>query len=356
MTSTATPDSADRPDSQPIPEVVDLDVVRNQPAPVGDSRSEALWASRRDEVTRDRLAAHEAFERQIEWAQQNHARRLSVIDDRERALLELARPIRRARPHHRPRRRRGVPPRRPTLRLGLRPHPLRRAVRGPSPRARTPALLRLLVARLGPLRSRPQTWTRDVAPADAKGARSRRPTRCRADRAPPHVDMSTRIPWPRGPRRPSSCPMRPVDQRRWDRNYAEYRRYVAERGHGMIPKNHVTSSGLALGKWAANQRDLWQTGRLLPDRLNTLLGDDSWPFSPREQAWLSKYALLCNFVATHGRGPYQSESHEGVRLGVWVRTQRRAYREGRMDATRRALLQGVPGWVWNAAAPPRAQR
>lgn len=151
--------------------------------------------------------------------------------------------------------------------------------------------------------------------------------------------------------------MRPVDQGRWDRNYAEYRRFVVKHGHGLVPKNYVTRSGFALGKWASNQRDLWLAGRLLPNRLEVLTADKSWPWSLRERAWLAKYALLREFIDVHGRGPYQSESYKGVRVGVWVRTQRRAHREGRMGNNRMMLLMAAPGWVWDATpAKPTRRR
>jgi hypothetical protein len=142
--------------------------------------------------------------------------------------------------------------------------------------------------------------------------------------------------------------MRPIDQPRWDRAYAEYRDFVAAHGHGSVPKNYISPSGTALGKWATNQRDLWLAGRLLPNRLKILLYDRSWPWSPREYAWLTNHDLLQEFISMRGRAPYQSESYKGVRLGVWVRTQRRAHKEGRMSAQRTNILDATPGWLWKA--------
>lgn len=142
--------------------------------------------------------------------------------------------------------------------------------------------------------------------------------------------------------------MRPLDQPRWDRAYAEFRAFVAAYGHGTIPKNYVSDSGLALGKWVTNQRDLASKDRLLASRLQVLDSDPSWIWSTRSSGWTTAYRLLSDFVATHGRLPYQSESYQGVALGVWVRTQRRAYREGRMTPERSSLLAATPGWLWVA--------
>lgn len=84
-TTTATPDPAD--DEPTTSDVLDLDTLRQQPAPAGDPRSENLWARRRDEINRDRIAAHEAYRRQIAAAQHNDTIRQTAIDNRERALL-----------------------------------------------------------------------------------------------------------------------------------------------------------------------------------------------------------------------------------------------------------------------------
>jgi len=148
---------------------------------------------------------------------------------------------------------------------------------------------------------------------------------------------------------------RPVDQPRWDRAYAEYREFVGEIGHGSVPKNYVTQSGISLGKWATNQRDLWLAGRLLPNRLKILLDDRSWPWSPRERAWLTTHDLLLEFISIHGRQPYQGEFHQGAYLGTWVRTQRRAHKAGRMSAQRTSILEATPGWLWDATPVKKKQ-
>lgn len=80
--------SASESTGLPTPsEAVDLDVLRNQPAPAGDPRSEALLARRREQIVRDRMDAHRALQREVEAAQRNDRRRVAAIDERERALL-----------------------------------------------------------------------------------------------------------------------------------------------------------------------------------------------------------------------------------------------------------------------------
>ena len=141
--------------------------------------------------------------------------------------------------------------------------------------------------------------------------------------------------------------MRPIDTSRWQQGYSAYRHFVEVNGHGAVPKGHVAEDDFALGKWVANQRSLAAASRLLPARRDVLDADEAWTWTARDDAWLAGYACLRDFVGIHHRMPRQTESHEGLRLGIWVRTQRRAYAEGRLTIERATLLAGVPGWVWN---------
>jgi excisionase family DNA binding protein len=65
------------------------------------------------------------------------------------------------------------------------------------------------------------------------------------------------------------------------------------------------------------------------------------------QSWESRYAKLLSFVSRtgHARVP-ERHAEEGVRLGEWVRTQRRLHRRGRLPRERSRQLEALPGWRW----------
>lgn len=78
------------PDHQPTaPEmaVPDLEVLRAQLAPVGDARSEELWAHRQTQILKQRIAAYEVRDQAIRIATGSLCRRLMSIDEEERDLL-----------------------------------------------------------------------------------------------------------------------------------------------------------------------------------------------------------------------------------------------------------------------------
>ena len=77
------------------------------------------------------------------------------------------------------------------------------------------------------------------------------------------------------------------------------------------------------------------------NRLGELLTDDN--------AWLAKLDLLRQFIEEHGRLPRWNAEYQGVKLGTWVNTQRKAKKgQGRcaMTPEREAALEAIPGWSW----------
>ena len=76
-----------------------------------------------------------------------------------------------------------------------------------------------------------------------------------------------------------------------------------------------------------------------------------WVWAERTAApvtpWPDQLALLVAFVAEHGRLPRTKESYRGVKIGVWINTQRA--NRSKLSPERVAALEAVPGWVWAAA-------
>ena len=65
--------------------------------------------------------------------------------------------------------------------------------------------------------------------------------------------------------------------------------------------------------------------------------------------------MLCRlkaFQQSKGRFPrHQEVDADGVRIGLWVKTQRRSYHVGKLSAECIAALERVPGWAWRVAQP-----
>jgi hypothetical protein len=66
------------------------------------------------------------------------------------------------------------------------------------------------------------------------------------------------------------------------------------------------------------------------------------------------FALLERFVAREGHARVLNSHVEGrKKLGIWVSTQRHAYKQGRLSEGRIARLEAVPGWSWDARQRPK---
>jgi hypothetical protein len=134
----------------------------------------------------------------------------------------------------------------------------------------------------------------------------------------------------------------------WEEGYSSLERFVAREGTAIVPVTHV-EEGYALGQWVGNQRRAFRDGRLSAERTARLQALPGWDWNPLDASWEEGFSCLERFVDRegHARVP-QRHSEDGYRLGAWVSSQRTASREGRLSAERRARLEALQGWKWDA--------
>lgn len=124
------------------------------------------------------------------------------------------------------------------------------------------------------------------------------------------------------------------------------------------PHEHRDDAGRPLGAWVTAVRRRHYTGRLHPALALELdlLGRGHYRWKPLvwetgETGWRLGYLALRQFVDREqtARVPYgHTEAlpdHE-LNLSRWCVVQRQEHRLGRMDPTRVAALQQIPGWCW----------
>jgi hypothetical protein len=134
----------------------------------------------------------------------------------------------------------------------------------------------------------------------------------------------------------------------WRKGFAALEQFVEREGHARVPDAH-TEDGYRLGQWVGVQRQAYDKKRLDPQRRTHLESLPGWIWDVKEVAWEEGFAHLVRFVERegHGRVP-QATRDEGYSLGRWVAKQRRAYRNGTLDPERRARLEALSGWTWEA--------
>ena len=107
--------------------------------------------------------------------------------------------------------------------------------------------------------------------------------------------------------------------------------------NGMLPPKSTPG----LGAWVGKQRTRRAT--MTTERKARLDALSWWVWSVRDDAWSTKFDELVAFYAANGRLPPYSTPGG---LGSWVNVQRA--RRATMSAERKARLEALGWWVWDA--------
>ena len=121
----------------------------------------------------------------------------------------------------------------------------------------------------------------------------------------------------------------------WDERFGELTKYKAEHGHCNVPQKQGH-----LGRWVANQRTGHKMGKLSEERVRKLedLGI-VWNPTP---SWDERLDELTKYKAKHGHcNVPQSQGS----LGIWVQSQRAAYKKGKLSEERVQKLEDL-GFCW----------
>merc|ERR1719162_1967277 len=131
----------------------------------------------------------------------------------------------------------------------------------------------------------------------------------------------------------------------WERSHGLLLAFKAREGHCDVPRKHE-EQGDKLGVWLSNQRTAYKRGTLEARRVAALeVAGVVW--DAQEAAWERSRGLLLAFKAREGHCdvPHKHEE-QGDKLGVWLGTQREAYKGGTLEARRVAALEAA-GVVWD---------
>jgi superfamily II DNA or RNA helicase len=132
----------------------------------------------------------------------------------------------------------------------------------------------------------------------------------------------------------------------WQLAYERLLRYVEEHQNA---RPHTTSKvdGFGLGYWVNVQRKFYKKGFLEPKRQQLLEAVPGWTWVAQGEAWENAFNLLQEFVRSEGHAKVPPRGViDGIHLGRWIENQRKYYRRGTLDPSRRERLETVPGWTW----------
>lgn len=115
-------------------------------------------------------------------------------------------------------------------------------------------------------------------------------------------------------------------EEQWNKAYEEAEKFYNENGHLIIPVKGTLSNGINLGIWISTQRCEYKQSKLSSIKINKL-NQIGMCWSTYDYHWKEKYYLLCDYYKVFGHINLKcNEQYCGVKLGMWLSTQRQAYR------------------------------
>ncbi|UCA51106.1 Helicase associated domain protein [Streptomyces sp. WA6-1-16] len=145
----------------------------------------------------------------------------------------------------------------------------------------------------------------------------------------------------------------------WRRGLAAALAYRSDHGDLAVPYEYRTADGFALGVWIARQRSAHTRGELSEERVGQL-EELGMIWSHAEVAFAEGLSAARGWAQEHGHLLAPADAMwEGYAVGVWLKNQRAAARQGKsgqgvsgLSAARRRALEDIdPSWCpsWSVA-------
>ena len=126
----------------------------------------------------------------------------------------------------------------------------------------------------------------------------------------------------------------------WENGFIEAKNYSEEYGNLSVPKNYRTTTDFPLGIWIQRQRSLYKNNKISEDRIKRLTNVGmNW----NPDNWESRFNLVKQYYEEHGNiNISQKEVIQGIWLGKWIVSQKKAMQEGKLTHEQVEMLKKLP--------------
>lgn len=126
----------------------------------------------------------------------------------------------------------------------------------------------------------------------------------------------------------------------WENGFIEAKNYSKEYGNLSVPKNYRTTTDFPLGIWIQRQRSLYKNNKISEDRIKRLTNVGmNW----NPDNWESRFNLVKQYYEEHGNiNISQKEVIQGIWLGKWIVSQKKAMQEGKLTHEQVEMLKKLP--------------
>ena len=126
----------------------------------------------------------------------------------------------------------------------------------------------------------------------------------------------------------------------WENGFIEAKNYSEEYGNLSVPKKYRSNTDFPLGIWIQRQRSLYKNKKISDDRIKRLT-DVGMNWNPDN--WESRFKLVKQYYEEHGNiNISQKEVIQGVWLGKWIISQKKAMEEGKLTNEQIEMLKSLP--------------
>lgn len=128
----------------------------------------------------------------------------------------------------------------------------------------------------------------------------------------------------------------------WERGCASARKYRTEHGDLLVPVRYQDKSGFALGEWIVYNRQRYLNGSLDEERIEEL-ESMGMIWDTASSLWEQSYTEAVRYYLEHGdlEIPVKYTTPDGMALGVWLGSQRTAYKEQELTDDQIARMEAI---------------